>query len=117
MDRRKRAKEPRRLAREHPDAPAETFFTADELECLARQGRLLGRQFRPPATIMDALVIAGAMMGRATRRGELVYLPSLDTLEKIFEKLEILVDALQYCRRQEAERAREEERRARGGTA
>ena len=119
-----RPREARRLAREHPDAPAETFFTADELECLKIELQIAGGKFRLPTTIMDAMTIVGAMMGMATRRGELVYLPSLKTLERAFERLETLVAGLPAFRRREAARAREEEARAReeersarGGTA
>ena len=112
-----RPREARRLAREHPDAPAETFFTADELECLKIELQIAGGKFRLPTTIMDAMTIVGAMMGMATRRGELVYLPSLKTLERAFERLETLVAGLPAFRRREVARAREEERSARGGTA
>ena len=115
--RRERPRELRRLAHEHPDAPAETFFSADELECLELVVKRCGRRFRPPKTIMDAVVIAGAMMGRATRRGELVYLPSIGTLEKAFERLAAMAEAIRDARELDGEPTLEEACRDRDGEA
>ena len=80
----------------------------DVPERLKIEVQIFGGKFRAPTTIMDAMIIVGAMMGMATRRGELVYLPSLKTLERAFERLETLVAGLPAFRRREA---------ARGGTA
>ena len=84
--RRERGREARRLAREAPDAPPEPFFSADELACLERQ-LLYNRNLKRPDTIRDAVMLAGSL-ARLSRNSDIVYLPSLGTLEDAFATLE-----------------------------
>ena len=89
MDRRARAQELRRLAGGHPSAPAEFFFSQEEIACLAGQARRI-RSRRKPDTILGPTILAGTLAGRIDRNQQ--GLPAAGTLERAFEKLEILVE-------------------------
>ena len=94
---RKRGRQARKLPRETPDAPPEPFFSADELVCLERQ-LLYNRSLKRPDTIRDAVMLAGSL-ARLSRNSDIVYLPSISTLDSAFESLEKQILPLQLARR------------------